>query len=100
MTEANHSPKADAGPVRHDVGRPVPERCHANRDGDCTDARCPQLRDGEPAASGRHCPLDVRDTDDSWLDDDDECGHCRGDGMDPACDYLLPCPACQGEQRP
>jgi hypothetical protein len=37
------------------------ERCHAGSDGDCSDERCPQLRDGEPARSGRHCPLDVRD---------------------------------------
>ena len=32
--------------------------CHANRDGDCTWADCPQLRDGEPQKSGRHCPVD------------------------------------------
>lgn len=34
-----------------------------------------------------------------WDDDeaeepDDVCLHCRGDGMDPDCDYLLPCPDC------
>lgn len=34
------------------------ELCHANRDGDCSNATCPQLRDGEPAKSGRHCPID------------------------------------------
>ena len=28
-----------------------------------------------------------------------ECQRCHGDGMDPWNDYLLPCPACQGEQR-
>ena len=33
-------------------------------------------------------------------DGEPECERCRGDGMDPWCDYLLPCPACQGEQRP
>lgn len=38
-------------------------RCQAGRDGDCTDVRCPQLRDGEPAKSGRHCPLDTDTTD-------------------------------------
>ena len=27
---------------------------------------------------------------------DDQCLHCRGDGMDPDCDYLLPCPDCGG----
>lgn len=26
----------------------------------------------------------------------DQCLHCCGDGMDPDCDYLLPCPDCQG----
>ena len=25
---------------------------------------------------------------------DDVCQHCHGDGMDPDCDYLLPCPFC------
>jgi excinuclease UvrABC ATPase subunit len=62
-------------------------------------AECPQLRDGEPKATGRHCPLDVDDSDDSWLDDEGECDRCKGDGCDPMTDYLLPCPACQGEQR-
>jgi hypothetical protein len=97
-TNTDESRPAVGVPVQQPVGRPVPERCHANRDGDCTDARCPQLRDGEPATSGRHCPLDVDDSDDSWLDDDDDCEHCRGDGMDPDCDYLLPCPDCGGPQ--
>lgn len=32
--------------------------CQADRDGDCVWDRCPQERDGEPRASGRHCPLD------------------------------------------
>lgn len=31
--------------------------CHANRDGDCNWADCPQAHDGEPARSGRSCPL-------------------------------------------
>lgn len=34
-------------------------RCAAARDGDCSHAQCPQARDGEPNASGRHCPLDL-----------------------------------------
>ena len=34
-------------------------RCAAGRDGDCTHAQCPQLRDGEPHKSSRHCPLDA-----------------------------------------
>lgn len=37
-------------------------------------------------------------------DEDDyevpECKRCHGDGRDPLCDYLLPCPLCQGEQTP
>ena len=33
-------------------------------------------------------------------DDEPECERCHGDGMDPECDHLLPCPLCQGEQRP
>jgi hypothetical protein len=36
-------------------------RCAADRDGDCDHSHCPQLRDNEPAASGRHCPLDTTD---------------------------------------
>ena len=39
---------------------PAPiECCHANRDGDCFWEGCPQIRDGEPDKSGRHCPLDL-----------------------------------------
>lgn len=32
--------------------------CHADSDGDCSWKDCPQLRDREPHATGRHCPLD------------------------------------------
>jgi hypothetical protein len=40
------------------------ERCHADNDGECHDATiCPQLRDGEPAKTDRHCPLDTWDED-------------------------------------
>lgn len=39
--------------------RPYMERCAAARDGECCDIRCPQLRDKEPQATGRHCPLDT-----------------------------------------
>jgi hypothetical protein len=40
--------------------------------------------------------FDDRDEDfDDWV-----CDRCHGDGADPWTDYLLPCPACQGEQRP
>ena len=33
--------------------------CRAGKDGDCTWKQCPQLSDGEPRKTGRHCPLDV-----------------------------------------
>jgi len=43
----------------HDTQGSTPlTRCAAGRDGECGHAQCPQLRDGEPAKSGRHCPLD------------------------------------------
>lgn len=32
--------------------------CHAARDGECFWEHCPQLLDGEPIKSGRHCPID------------------------------------------
>ena len=35
-----------------------PAHCHAQKDGDCEWINCPQLRDNEPMATGRHCPLD------------------------------------------
>ena len=35
--------------------------CRAGSDGDCEWKDCPQLADGEPHKSGRHCPLDVYD---------------------------------------
>jgi hypothetical protein len=38
------------------------EHCHSNNDGECEWERCPQLRDKEPHATGRHCPLAVRDS--------------------------------------
>lgn len=38
--------------------------------------------------------------DDRYEDFEPECPRCRGDGRDPWCDYLLPCPECQGEQTP
>lgn len=38
-------------------GCAVKEHCHAALDGDCTDNGCPQLKDNEPNASGRSCPL-------------------------------------------
>lgn len=37
--------------------------CHGHEDGDCFWVDCPQLRDGEPKRTGRHCPLDKREED-------------------------------------
>jgi len=34
--------------------------CQAGKDGDCIHAQCPQLRDNEPASTGRHCPIDTQ----------------------------------------
>lgn len=34
-------------------------QCRAGSDGDCSWGSCPQERDGEPMATGRHCPLDL-----------------------------------------
>lgn len=41
-----------------DVLRLLAHGCGAGRDGECVWRDCPQSRDGEPARSGRHCPLD------------------------------------------
>ena len=42
--------------------------CMADDDGDCgwmkAEWECPQLRDGEPKKTGRHCPRDIHDADD------------------------------------
>lgn len=37
--------------------------CRSGRDGDCFWAECPQLRDNEPRATGRHCPRDTQGDD-------------------------------------
>ena len=44
-------------------------------------------------------PIDVDDFPEDQ-EDDVECERCHGDGADPLCDYLLPCPICQSEQQP
>lgn len=45
-----------------------------------------------------HFLADLRAEMECWDDEDympdDACLHCHGDGMDPDCDYLLPCPDC------
>lgn len=43
---------------------PVDQMCRAGKDGECNWCNCPQERDGEPARSGRFCPLP------GWGDDD------------------------------
>lgn len=40
--------------------------CHAGMDGECTWEHCPQERDGEPAKSGRSCPLIHYTDDPEW----------------------------------
>lgn len=35
------------------------EICRADRDGYCDWEECPQLRNSEPLATGRHCPMDI-----------------------------------------
>ncbi|NYT38916.1 hypothetical protein [Allopusillimonas soli] len=37
------------------------------------------------------------DLDDDGYDDEPVCPRCHGDGRDPWCDYLLPCPECLGD---
>jgi hypothetical protein len=46
----------------HDLDECPLGMCHADSDGDCDWKNCPQLRDGEPRKSGRHCPLDTAET--------------------------------------
>ena len=43
--------------ARYDFERHRMTRCQ-DYDGECTWEGCPQIRDGEPETSGRHCPLD------------------------------------------
>lgn len=45
--------------------------CHAGMDGECFWPDCPQLRDGEPKKSGRHCPLDKVPADTDTLSRDE-----------------------------
>lgn len=57
-------PKEDAAadpanpPRRLDLQRRRMIRCQADDDGYCKGWDCPQVRDGEPKATGRDCPLD------------------------------------------
>jgi len=45
---------------KYDHGSRSITHCQADCDGDCAWEHCPQLRDNEPFATGRHCPLDDR----------------------------------------
>jgi len=61
-----------------------------------------QLRDNiSPEEAAEEC-ADLDDGEELMGDPDeydmDVCLRCHDDGMDPDCDYLLPCPECQGEQ--
>lgn len=39
--------------------------CRSDNDGDCDWDKCPQIAQGEPQMTGRHCPLDrIRNKDD------------------------------------
>lgn len=62
MTAGRTNHTKFAGLRGSDVPAPVAvvkplTRCASDQDGDCTHAQCPQLRDGEPKATGRSCPL-------------------------------------------
>ena len=46
-----------------DIRDGLTSSCKADRDGDCGWVLCPQVRDGEPQSTGRHCPLDRSATD-------------------------------------
>lgn len=61
MTAGRTNHTLFAAPPR-DMHTPPPAprdltRCKSDQDGHCVHALCPQLRDGEPKASGRSCPL-------------------------------------------
>jgi len=54
--------------------------CHAGKDGDCIWEHCPQLRDNEPTATGRHCPLDLQQEETGSVDHSE---HGRADPKYP-----------------
>jgi hypothetical protein len=64
-----NAPKTDARDhgrmLRNALRSDGVSRCRAAQDGDCDWSQCPQTRDGEPLKSGRHCPLDKGEHDDT-----------------------------------
>ena len=52
-------------PEARQQGPEAEVQCHAQQDGDCSWRDCPQVRDGEPNSSGRHCPLDAEEVSDA-----------------------------------
>lgn len=60
-----------------------------------------RARSRAAAVAAKHValvPLERAENHDDWDEADDEpCPHCHGDGRDPDCDYLLPCPLCLGD---
>jgi len=93
VTEAVEITEAGLPAWRYDAGRRIMTRCQACDDGCCDWDGCPQVRDGEPEATGRHCPLDTIYTvveQMQALPDEARlavmrsfCRHCGGD--DPRC---------------
>ncbi|HHC8945984.1 TPA: hypothetical protein ACN217_003417 [Yersinia enterocolitica] len=54
---ATIAPAPEGVVMRPPFKKPL-EHCAAARDGECSHKDCPQLRDNEPMATGRHCPID------------------------------------------
>lgn len=54
---ATIAPAPEGVVMRPPFKKPL-EHCAAARDGECSHKDCPQLRDNEPIATGRHCPID------------------------------------------
>lgn len=65
-TEAEYDASVASAVARIKSGEVSLRMCCADRDGDCSAVGCPQLRDNEPHATGRSCPLP------GWGQDDDE----------------------------
>lgn len=49
------TPPAELEPT---ISKHPRKHCGADRDGECSALNCPQIQDGEPEKSGRHCPVD------------------------------------------